>query len=1172
MNQTSHTTSGGIAKYFVERRGVAWLFLVAVLIWGWVSYRQLPQKEDPTIPIRKALVVTAFPGATADKVENLVSKPLEKKLTELSTVQEISSESRNGLSVIKVELQPQSAARMAQDWDTLRAKLAEVSLPEGSMPPWLNSDFGNTVTLLYSIASQPITEAEVMARARLIEETVATLRGQRSPDGRVAMAMFYPAALSRDHLAPFVQRCANALEKQTLASDLRIAERTGLFVAEFATSASREQLQHALDAFQRAAQGTDGEPHPDLQPPLILVGTEPPDQAIRERRIPRLTYRELEKIAEDFEDALRQVGTVGRTKRVATVPETVYLDYSTAKLAELRVPAQELAQAVARRNAVVPGGLYRTQGSTFPVQVTGEFKGEHELLDTVIATSTGGTPTYLRDAVSVVRGYENPIGYHFSYFGRDAQTGAFQPHRAVLVSIEMREGAKISSFYEAVKACLRRFSGQLPAGVDIAAISNQPESVHQRIALFISSFMEAVLIVVLVALLLMDWRSAIVMAAAIPLSVAMTFGGMHLLGIPLHQISIAGLIIALGMLVDVPVVVSDGINRELHHGEPALRAGWLGPQRLFRAIIFASLINIVAFLPLVLLPGDKGAFMYAMPMVVTLALISAFIVSMTFVPMLSVYVLKGQKGLEEGGQVRTFFLFKPVDLAINALLPRYRRLLEACLSRPWLTVACVYALFILSLGLTPFFGRQFFPPADRAQFLVDIELPRNAAPTQLRDTTDHAARIVAEQDEVENFGVFYGGTAPRFYYNVEPKEPGTFLAQILINTRTQDIVPLLSRLRTRFDGEVAGARIVAKQLEQGVPIDNPIQVRISGPDLDVLRQLADRVSTIIREKGGYKVTDDLGQRLPTLRIAIDQDRANTLGVDNRAVGAATAAAFFTARVTQLREGDHLVPVNLRLRRGELSDADHLRSLYVPSSRNGLVPLTNFATVDLEPAYASVPHFRQLRTVTVKSFAPVGTLPAAILAKCKPEIGRIALPDGYSLTYAGEDKELAESQREMGVVFAISLSAIFLAMVLQFGSVAKSVSVMITVPLGVIGAFAGIIVFQTNFGFMALLGLVSLAGLVVSHIIVLSDYIEESRAAGMPLRQALVHAGLVRLRPVIVTVLAAVCGLIPLALHGGELWRPLTAVHIVGLTCATLITLVVLPVFYLIFCEKLKWIK
>jgi multidrug efflux pump subunit AcrB len=1163
--------SGGLAQYFSAKRGVAWLVLIAVLLWGGYAYRQLPQQEDPTIPVRKAIVVTVFPGATADNVEHLVSKPLERKLAELSTVEEITSESRNGLSVLKISLQPQTKARIDQDWDKIRAKLAEVSLPDGAMTPWLNSDFGNTVTLLYAFASAPLRDGEINARAALVADAVSTLRAGRPSAGRGAIALFYPDAIGRQPLTDKVERYTRHLASG-LASELSTTERHGLFVAEFATKATRSEIENDILAFRRQTWGTDDDAHPDVQDPFVLLGDENAAAQMRQRAIPQLTYRQLEKAAEDFEDALRQIGTVGRTTRIATVPETVFLEYSTSRLAERHVSPQDLFDAVARRNAVVPGGTYRTDGSTFAVQVTGEFKSESDVLGTVVSTATDGTPTYLRDVVNVVRGYENPIGYHYAHFTRSSTTGKFVPHRAVLVAIEMREGAKIGEFNAEVQQCLTGFKDQLPEALEISTLSDQPESVRERIRLFLDSFLEAVVIVVLVALILMDWRSAVVMAAAIPLSVAMTFAGMHLLGIPLHQISIAGLIIALGMLVDVPVVVSDGINRELHHGEPRGRAMWLGPKRLKRVIIFATIINTVAFLPLVLLPGDKGAFMVAMPIVVSLALGSAFIVSMTFVPLLSHYVLKGQKGLEEGGEVREFFLFRPVDQAINAVLPHYRRLLEAALRHPWRTIGGTYALLGFSLLLLPLFGRQFFPPADRNQLLIDIELPRNAAPTQMRGVADEVAAMIAAEPEVENFGVFYGGTAPRFYYNVEPREPGAFLAQVLVNTRSKDIVPVLARLRTRFDREISGARVVAKQLEQGVPIDNPIQVRIAGPDLDVLRGLADQVAAVLRDEGGYKVADDLGQRAPALRITVDQDRANTLGVDNRAIGATAAAAFFTARITQLREGDHLIPVNFRLRRDEINDADRIRSLYVPSSRSGLVPLSNFAKVEITPAYANIPHYQQLRTVTVKSFGAIGVLPATILAKAKPNIAKIALPSGYTLAYGGEDHELAQTRVDMARVFIISLAAIFLAMVVQFGSVAKSVAVMITVPLGIIGAFLGIALFQTNLGFMAFLGLVSLAGLVVSHIIVLSDYIEESRAAGMPLRAALVHAGLVRLRPVIVTVLAAVCGLIPLALNGGELWRPLTAVHIVGLTLATLITLVVLPVFYLVFCEKLKLIK
>jgi multidrug efflux pump subunit AcrB len=1163
---------GGVAQYFVEKRGVAWLCLFALLAWGYLAYRSLPQQEDPKIPQRTALVVTQFPGATSDKVENLVTKPLEKKIAELSTLDEISSESRHGTSVITVKLQPNTEARINQDWDQLRAKLNEVRLPDGAKAPFLNTDFGNTLTLLYTLASEPINEGEILARAALVRAGIAEMRQGKPAAGRGAVVVFYPPAMMHEIRTSKSRRFTDGLIERGLASDVSPIERGGIIGAEFATAANHATLEAYLAEFVRDMVGTEGEPHPDFPMPFFLLGDEDPAPRIRALGLPRHSYRTLEKAAEDLEDELRQIGDVGRTGRVAIVPENIYLDYSSTKLAALQIPRSQLASAVSARNAVIPGGTFRTEGLNLPVQVTGEFKGENELLDTVVAAGADGTPVYLRDLVRVQRGYENPLGFHFNFFDRAKPGGEFREQRSVLVSVEMRDGAQIGAFYSKVKALVEDFQRRAPDGVKLTAISNQPVSVEERIHLFLDSFMEAVIIVVLVALLLMDWRSALVVAAAIPLTVAFTFGGMQLMGIPLHQISIAGLIIALGVLVDDPVVAADGINREIAHGQPRGIAAWLGPVKLARPIMYGTVINIAAFLPLILLPGDKGAFIYALPVVVTLALIGSRLVSMTFTPLLGYFVLRGQKGLEEGAEVRSFFLFRWVDQAILWALPRYRRVLEAALAHPWRSLAIVYGLFVLSFGLAPFFGKQFFPPAERNQFIIDIELPKNASPGQMRDTTDRVADILRGHPEIENFGVFYGGTAPRFYYNVSPKEPAAYLAQMIVNTRDLHVVrPLVAKLRTQIDAEIPGARILPRELEQGPPVDYPIQLQVSGPDLDQLRRISDDYAAIVRKHGGYKVHDDLGQRLPTLRIDVDQDRANTLGVDNKTVGSLAAVAFSAQRVTELREGDHLVPVNLRLRPDEITEADRIRSVYVESSRAGLIPLESFARISVEPAYATVPHFKQLRTVTVKGMAPVGVLPASIMAVAMPELKAVKLPDGYTVDFAGEAKELAKTQKEMGTVFGISLAVIFIAIVFQFASVAKSLVVMATVPLGLIGAFSGIVLFQTNLGFMGFLAIVSLAGVIVSHIIVLSDYIEEARAEGMPLREALVHAGLVRLRPVLVTVLATVCGLIPLADKGGELWRPLTAVHIVGLLGATALTLIVLPVIYLVFAEKLKWI-
>jgi len=590
-------------------------------------------------------------------------------------------------------------------------------------------------------------------------------------------------------------------------------------------------------------------------------------------------------------------------------------------------------------------------------------------------------------------------------------------------------------------------------------------------------------------------------------------------------------------------------------------------------MIFGTLINIVAFLPLVLLSGDKGTFMQSLPQVVTLALLSALLVSVTFTPLIGYYILRGQKGFDEGGEVRTFFLFRWTDKLLAAVVPRYRAGLKGALRHPFLVMIGAYSLLALSLLVIPRLGSQFFPPAERNQLLVDIELPSSDSLASMRSAVDRVVAQIKGHDEVLSAAVFTGGTAPRFYYNITPKEPANYTAQILINTRREDNVPLLMvKLREQLDRSIPGVRCVVKQLEQGPPVDEPIQIRITGESLDELRRLADQAAAVLRAAGGYHVFDNLGLRMPNIRIEIDHDRANSIGIGNRQIGLAAQAAFAGLKVTELREGDRLIPVMIRNRIEDRSEAEKIRTLYVQTPGGKQVPLDAVSHLEIQPEFVTIPHYNQLRAVTVKAYARYGELPSRVLDRARPELAKIRVAPGYRLDLTGEDKELRETQTEMGGVMKISLALIAAVMIIQFRSVIKSLVVMLTVPLGVIGALVGLAVSHSPLGFTALLGIVSLAGVIVSHIIVLSDFIEKARERGLPLEEALVQAGLARLRPVLVTVFATVGGLIPLFLTGGALWHPVTAVHIVGLLLATVLTLVLLPVLYYVFCRKLRLIK
>ena len=1170
----NETRSGGLAQFFVEHREMAWMALVVVFACGIIVYGRLGQQEDPTIPHRTAMLVTAFPGATASKVEELISKPVERKISELQSIEEIKSESRPGVSTLTIKMLPASKAAIDQEWDKLRAKLQEVALPQGARAPFLNTDFGNTVTLLFALVSPPVSDAECVARANLLRERLAELRAGSTASHHAAVALFFPPSIAQDYREVLLGRFETGVRAAGLAENIRTARGQSFVMADLETRAGRPELERFIAAFTRTVTGTDQELyHPDFTPPIVLMDDEDPLPQIRATAPPRYSYRTLELLARDCEDSLKQIDSVGKVTRIGIVPETVYLLFSDANVAGYGLAPEAVMSAIAHRNAVIPGGTLHTEGRNFPVQLSGEFQSEKDMPGTVVGVSRTGAPVYLRDLFEIRRMYESPISYKVDVLGRANGAGPLDTCRSVMLAVEMKDGRIIRHFNGDVTRTMDVMKAQMPEGMEVRLLSDQPTAVAHRIHHFARCFLEAVAIVIIVALFLMDWRSALVVATAIPLTVAMTLTGMYLLNIPLQQISIAALIIALGMLVDVPVVASDGINRELHLGESRLRAAWLGPLHLRHPMVFGTLINIVAFLPLLLLSGDKGVFMQSLPQVITLALLSSLLVSVTFTPLIGYYVLRGQKGFDEGGEVRSFFLFRWTDELLAALLPRYRAALRGALKHPWPVLAGAYSLLALSCLLVPLLGTQFFPPAERNQLLVDIELPTTDSLNGMRATVNQIVAAVKKHDEVASAAVFTGGTAPRFYYNVVPREPASYLAQILINTRREDDVPrLLVKLRGELDHSIPGARCTVKQLEQGAAVGEPIQIRISGGDLDELRRLADETAAALRSAGGYHVFDDLGLRMPNIQIDIDHDRANSIGVGNVQLGMAAQAAFAGLKVTELREDDRLIPVVIRNRIEDRSEAEKIRSLYVQTADGKSVPLETFSQLKIQPEYVTIPHYNQLRTVTVKAYAPYGELPSRVLQRARSGLGRIQMPAGYRMSYAGEDKELRQNKEEMGTVMKVSLVLIAVTMILQFRSVVKSLVVMLTVPLGIIGALLGLALSGSPLGFTALLGIVSLSGVIVSHIIVLSDFIEQARARGLPLEDALVQAGLARLRPVLVTVFATVGGLIPLFLTGGALWHPLTAVHICGLLLATVLTLVLLPVLYYVFTTKFKLIK
>ncbi|HYK90026.1 MAG TPA: efflux RND transporter permease subunit [Acidobacteriota bacterium] len=894
----------------------------------------------------------------------------------------------------------------------------------------------------------------------------------------------------------------------------------------------------------------------------------------------KYTYRELDDFTDLIEKTVKTVPQVSKISRSGILPERVFLNYSQERLASYGISPSALPDLLRARNITLPGGFLDVQGKNLSIDPSGEFHSEKEVGDVLITASSAGSPVYLRDLMEIFRGYQSPARFLNFYESRNAQ-GEWQRTRAVTLAIQMRQGEQIGVFGKAVDEALDKIKARIPPDLIIARTSDQPLQVTENVDLFMRSLYEAIALVVLVSLIgFWEWRSALLMALAIPITLAMTFGMMDVLDIDLQQVSIATLIIALGLLVDDPVVAGDAIKRDLALGQRPVVAAWLGPTKLANAIMYATITNIVAYLPFLILSGDTGRFLYSLPVVITCSLVASRIVSMTFIPLLGYYLLRGKKERSIEERRKSGFPAFYYRIGTAAINHRWKFILASCL----FLAAGAWAMSQLR--------KQFFPKDLSYLSYVDVWLPEDAS----LEATNAAARLSeeviqkvcneygrehAEQGKpktvLESLTTFVGGGGPRFWFSVSPELQTLNYAQIIIQLRDKhDTQHLVDRLQSALTSQVPGPRVDVRQLETGKPVGLPVQIRIAGEDIRILRSQAERVKAILRSSPtADRIRDDWGEESFSLKLQIDPDRANLSGITNLEVAAASATGMNGYQVATLREGDKQIPILARLRMNERSQLSDIENLYVYSTEGSTkIPLRQISTFAYQMQTEKLRRFDQFRSITVACFPRAGALSSEVLGPVLPRLSEFAktLPLGYEMEIAGEYKEQQQGFKELAVVMMISIFLIFLALVVQFQNAVKPFIVFAAIPYGMVGAVAALWIMGAPFGFMGFLGIASLVGVIVSHIIVLFDFIEEKHQEGEPLRQALLDAGIIRLRPVLITVGATVIALFPLASHGGPLWEPMCYAQIGGLLTATFITLLLVPVIYAICVLDLRIVK
>lgn len=859
--------------------------------------------------------------------------------------------------------------------------------------------------------------------------------------------------------------------------------------------------------------------------------------------------RELTDYAKTVEARLRTIEAVSKIRRIGEQQERIEIAASSERLAEYGVNPQHVAAALQGRNTVAYGGGVPTAQNKVPIESTGQMKTEDEIRQAIVDVPPGGQPVHVGDVATVQRVYADPTQY-----------ARFAGEQTILLSVEMHEGNNIVFFGRDLNKALDELRVQLPPGVQLDLVANQPKVVSERVLDFFREFGIAILSVILVTMLLLPMRVALVSAVAIPVTVATTFGLLNVCGVELQQVSIAALITVLGMVVDDAIVIADNYVELLDRRLPREEASWRCATEMAIPVLTATLTIIASFAPMLMLSGAVGEFIRALPIAVTIALGTSYVVAMTLTPLTARFFIRQGLVDHANGSAPTHPKFSPLE----KMQLLYNRAITHAMRNHKVVLGGGVVIFVAGVLLLQLVPQQFFPLAERNQFVMDVWLPEGAK----IEATDAVVRriegVLQSESLVRDEASFLGFSAPRFYYNVNPQPPATNYAQILVNTRKVNGTPeLVESLRQRLPGLAPEARIFVKELQQGQVMEAPVEVRIVGDDEHELRALGDQVVEVLRHtQGATYIHTDWHEDEWKLKVNLREEVANRMGLTDAGVTQQLGGAFEGAPVTQVWEGDRAVDVALRLDAPKRQSTQNVADTYVMSPVSGVrVPLSAVAT--LAPGWQPGRIVRRngVRTLTVRAFPTDGRLASEILADMRKQTDKLQLPMGYRMEYGGEFENQQETFGELQRALLVSLVLIFLILLFQFRSFLDPLIVMTAFPLALPGAALGLLLTHNNFGFTAFIGIVSLGGLVVRNSIILIDYIHVRMNEGVALEQAALEAGERRLRPIFLTSMAAAVGVTPMILSRSSLWSPLASVIAFGLLGSMFFTLVVIPVLF-----------
>jgi multidrug efflux pump len=871
------------------------------------------------------------------------------------------------------------------------------------------------------------------------------------------------------------------------------------------------------------------------------------------------SYAELKDFADEARQQLLRVKDVAKVEQFGVQDEKVWLEVSQKRLAQLGLDFNAVLQQLGAQNAVESAGAIASTQDMVQVRVGGQFTSV-EQLRTMPIRGASGAQLRLGDIAEVHRGYVDPPSVKVRFQGQES----------LMLGISMAKGGDIVALGKALRSKAQELQATLPAGMTLAQVQDQPAAVTESVNEFVKVLIEAVVIVLAVSFISLglhkggrfgwyvDYRPGLVVGITIPLVLAVTFLAMHYFNIGLHKVSLGSLIIALGLLVDDAIIAVEMMVRKMEEGYDKKRAATFAYDVTAKPMLTGTLITAAGFLPIGIAKSVTGEYTFAIFAVTVIALVLSWLVSVYFVPYLGTLLLKVKPHDPDA---------PPHELFDTPFYNSFRRLVRWCVVHRWITIGATVAIFALGLVGMGKVQQQFFPDSARPEIMVDLWFPEGTAFEANEAVTQRVEQRLMGLPGVVNVATWVGSGTPRFYLPLDQVFPQTNVSQFIVLTANlKDRERVRLQLQQLLAEEVPEARGRVKLLPNGPPVPYPVQFRVVGSDPAVLRQRADEVKRVLR---GYAslvgVNDNWNEGVKVIRLEVDQDKARALGVTSQSIAQASRTMFTGTTVGQYREGDRLIEIVLRQSPGERGAISDLGNAYVPTATGRSIPLTQIArpVFDWEPGVMW--RWNRNYAITVQGDVVEGLQGATVTAQVLPELRalearwREAGETGVRVEVAGAVEESSKGSASIVAGVPVMLFAVFTLLMLQLHSFSRSVLVFLTGPLGIAGVAAALLLLGRPFGFVALLGVIALMGMIQRNSVILIDQIELDRAAGVPDWDAIVEAAVRRLRPIVLTAAAAVLAMIPLS--RSVFWGPMAVAIMGGLVVATVLTLLALPAMY-----------